>query len=226
MTETQIEHLKKGLTDSKLANNSTELDQLILKSAHESAQKNRANGEPKKRNMSLLRLVLVSFLRSATLAIVFTSGVFLAMGQLLNVDDTFTANNPSKANADKPVFIERLEPSIQAPIVRHKNLALEPAPSGLSRDQILMNFELSDTEELLAQLSFNFSQNPEFDQGNIEVAMLDINSMIQIGELDDARQRYSDFKVECGDCNLPDSLEALVLAAQLFVTKNNSSNTG
>jgi len=56
--------------------------------------------------------------------------------------------------------------------------------------------------------------------------MLDIDSMIQTGELDDARQRYSDLKTDCDDCGLPDTLEALVIASQEFAAKADSPKTG
>lgn len=226
MTEKQIEHLKQVLTESKLADNSRELDERILKSAHDLVDATSENTKPQNNAATLLGFQPISFLRSASLAIVFTVGVFFAMGQLLSVDDTLTAHQQTESDTPKPVSIERIETQSQRQIVRPRSLAMEPAPSGLSRDEILMSFELSDTEALLAELSFEFSQNSAFDQGSIEVAMIDINSLIETGELDNARQRYSDLKSECDSCNLPNSLEAFVLAAQVFATKKNPSKTG
>jgi hypothetical protein len=89
-----------------------------------------------------------------------------------------------------------------------------------------MNFELSYTEALLAELSFKFKQNTGFDQNNINVAIADIGSLIKVGEFNDARKRYHDLRTECDGCDLPDSLEALVLAAQRFKIEKNPSETG
>jgi len=224
MTEKQIEHLKKVLADSQLAENSPELDDLILKSAHESAHASQVKFKSTPRNF--LTLVPVSFLRSATLAIVFTIGTFFAMGQLVSVDENVAAIDESKLNIKEAASNEAAIKPDQTPLTLPENIALEPAPSSLSRDQILMNFELSDTEELLAQLSFDFSENPKLVQNNIEVAMIDISSLIQTGELDNARQRYSDLKTQCDGCSLPATLEALVLAVQEFSIKVNDSETG
>jgi hypothetical protein len=161
-------------------------------------------------------------MRSATLAVVFTVGVFLAMGQLVSVDENIVALKSAEVEIRNVVAESSLKGPAQTMIVRPEIIALEPAPSHLSRDQILMSFELSDTEVLMAEFSFEFSQNPETTQNNVEVAMVDIHSLIQIGELEGARQRYSHLKMECGGCGLPDTLEALVLAAQVMATKHSN----
>ena len=229
MTEKQIEQLKKVLSDSKLADNSSELDDAILQLAHDSAQTTRANSQSKSTNV--FALLPLSFLRSATLAIVLTVGVFFAMGQLVSVDENIAALDQPEIKVGNAADSESFSQASQGVIVLPENVALEPAPSGLSRDHILMTFELSETEELLAKLSFDFSNNSDssqadFDVAAVQVAMVDINSLIQTGALDNARQRYSDLKTECDGCSLPDTLEALVIAAQAFASKSNDLETG
>lgn len=231
MTGKQIEHLKSALANSKLADNSSKLDELILKSAHDSAQQTKANTKSNFRSINLLGLLPMSFLRSATLAVILTLGVFLAMGQVLNVDEATIGKSKRLVNnaetvIDNVVSQETLNEPRQSTITKPEHLVLEPAPSGLSRDQILMSFELSDTEELLAESTFEFTQNSAFTQNKVVLAIADINSLIQVGELDNARQRYSELITECNGCGLPKTLEALVLAAQEFASKTNASKTG
>jgi hypothetical protein len=234
MTETQIEQLKKVLADSSLPQHSVELDDVILKSAHQAAQQHRANsGRQANRLFDLLPL---AFLRTASLAIVLTVGVFLAMGQLVSVDQNAAVvdnsavlnkaapRNPS-ATMNTDVTEQITIASSQGRPLSTSNIALKPLPSGLSRDQILLNFELSDTEKLLATLSFEFNQS-SLDRNKAELAMVDINSLIQVGELDNARKRYGDFINRCIACGLPETLEDLVLAAHNLAIKNSDFETG
>ncbi|MFQ3243698.1 MAG: hypothetical protein ACI9SP_000323 [Arenicella sp.] len=233
MTETQIEQLKKVLADSSLPDNSTELDDAILKSAHEAAQQRVGSGRKANRLLALLPL---AFLRTASLAIVFTVGVFLAMGQLVSVNkNTLELNNTAVRNGtatDNPsatmnttVSEQTIITSSQDSPLNTANVALKPMPSGLSRDQILLNFELNDTAELLATLSFEFSQSG-LDRNRAELAIVDINSLIQVGELDNARKRYGEFITRCVACRLPRTLEDLVLAAHNLAIKNSNFETG
>lgn len=234
MTEAQIEQLKKALSDSSLPDNSTELDDAILKSAHQAAQQRVESGRKANRLFALLPL---AFLRTASLAIVFTVGVFLAMGQLVSVDqntlelNNHTAvlngadtNNPS-ATMNATVSEQTIITSSQDSPLSTANVALKPIPSSLSRDQILLNFELNDTVELLATLSFEFSQSG-LDRNRAELAIVDIDSLIQVGELDNARKRYGEFITRCVACGLPKTLEDLVLAAHDLAIKNSNFETG
>jgi hypothetical protein len=116
-------------------------------------------------------------------------------------------------------------PASQRSITRAENTPLEPLPSGLSRDQILMNFELSDSTELLAKLSLKFGQRG-LGSKLAELAMVDINSLIQVGELASARQRYAVFIIQCATCGLPETLEDLVLSAHHLAIKNSVFETG
>jgi len=105
MTEKQIEQLKKVLSDSsvydsKLTDHSPQLDDLILSSARAMAQAN----QTKARSIaSLLRERArwsFSLLRSASLAVVFTIGVFLVMGQMVKVEEPLVGINISDMNID------------------------------------------------------------------------------------------------------------------------------
>ena len=228
MTEKQIQQLKKMLADSSLADNSSELDNTILKSAHAAAKLNRVSVKPASSVNSVANRVFgflpVSLLRSATLAVVFTLGAFFAMGQIVNVDESKIALKQADNFIDFDTSSEK-KPA-RTTIVRPENVALEPAPSRLTRDQILMSFKLSDTGELIANLPFEFDRNSSFTQNSIALAMTDISSMIGVGELDNARQRYSELISQCDGCNLPETLEALVIASQHFATSANLEESG
>jgi len=236
MTEKQIEQLKKILADSTLADSSTELDNAILMSARESAkqplaEKKAVSDQAMRAQAGFFESLPVSFLRSASLAIVFTVGTFVVMGQLVSVDENIASFDDAVIEENEVLSNEPVYKPNRTIIILPENVALEPAPSRLSRDQILMNFELSDTEELLAKLSLKFEPSTKPNNDGlfgtaVQIAMLDIDSMIQTGELDDARQRYSDLKTDCDDCGLPDTLEALVIASQEFAAKADSPKTG
>lgn len=228
MTETQIEQLKQVLANSSLPDNSAELDDAILTSAHQAVQQ-RVNRD---RHVGrLFDLLPIAFLRTASLAIVLTIAVFLGMGQLVSVDQkTIKGNNIAKpSNPSAIINTVTTEQTIATGTPRSPssstNVTLKPLPSGLSRDQILLNFELSDAEELLATLSFEFNQS-SLDRNRAELAMVDINSLIHIGELDNARKRYGDFINRCVACGLPETLEDLVLAAHNLAIKNSDFETG
>jgi len=228
MTETQIEQLKKVLADSSLPDNSAELDDAILTSAHQAVQQ---RVKPDRHASRVFDLLPIAFLRTASLAIVFTVSVFLAMGQLVSVDHEAielnkiaTLSSPNATMNTVAAEQTTIASSQDRPLSR-SNIALKPLPSGLSRDQILLNFELSDSEELLATLSFEFNQS-SLDRNKAELAMVDINSLIQVGELDNARKRYGDFINRCIACGLPETLEDLVLAAHNLAIKNSDFETG
>jgi hypothetical protein len=235
MTEKQIEQLKKALADSSLPDSSTQLDQTILQSAHQAARRYRLKSD--RRTPRLFDLLPLAFLRTASLSIVFTIGVFFAMGQLVKVDEnTLVLKDASEINKRGSVAHSVVSESVgnlvsQRTFAGAEKTVLEPLPSGLSRDQILMSFELSDSSELLAKLSFEFNQsNDESNDGlnsnAAELAMSDINSLIQVGELANARQRYAEFIIQCAVCGLPKTLEDLVLAAHHLAIENSAFETG
>jgi len=162
---------------------------------------------------------------------VFTIGVFLVMGQMVKVEEPLVGINISDMNIDTTSENNGINSSVQTAIKFPDNPTRELEPSRLSRDQILLNFDLVHTQQLLAKLSLDFNSNSssghnEFDDETVRLAMVDINSLIKTGELDDARERYSDLKTECDGCGLPETLEALVIALQSFSIKPINSKTG
>ncbi len=236
MTEKQIEQLKRVLSgssvyDSELTDHSSQIDALILTAARETAETNRAKARAK---ASLLRTRArwsFSLLRSASLALVFTIGVFLVMGQMIKVNEPLVGTGAFEMKIDSTSGSKDISSSGQAAIEIPDHPAREPEPSRLSRDQILLNFDLAETQQLLTKLSLDFNRNSgsdhsELDAATVQLAMVDISSLIKTGELDDARQRYSELKTECDDCGLPETLEALVIVLQSFSNQPINSKTG
>lgn len=231
MTEKQIEQLKKVLSESKLPDNSVELDSAILKSAHDSASQwqdvEKADVSTPERH--LFGLMPLSFLRSAGLATVLTLGTFVLMGQLISVDEELVVDDTGLTNVISNESVKEPVELKQTHIRLPENIALEPAPSQLSRDQILLSFDLSDTEELLAGLPLTPSIEPDTDafyQVAVQPAIVDIDLMIRTGELNDARERYGELKLDCNGCGLPDTLEALIIVSQQFAANAADSEPG
>ena len=75
-----------------------------------------------------------------------------------------------------------------------------------------METELPDTEELLAGLVFSPTADQNSVRNSIALAMDEIRFLLLDGEIDNARSRYALLKENCSDCDLPDTLEALVLS--------------
>jgi len=216
MTEKQIEQLKKMLSETHTTQSTQELDKQIVDAARLESIK--LKGATKPPRLGTWLTSLSSFGAAAAL----TVGVFLGLSQMLSPDDLETnlALKKTSPEGSRSVVIGSDVPQ-KTPnmVVTSSNTQpnsvpeISLAPSGGSRDEILMRFDPSETQDLLASLSAEFTGETWFDESGIVLAMNDINSLIRVGEFDGARQRYRDFKFGCKDCGLPDALEDLVLAA-------------
>ncbi len=225
MTEKQIEQLKKMLSDAHPIQSTDELDNQILKAARIESEKLKAESIHSRSSSWL------NSLGSLGVAAMLTVTVFLGLSQVLSPDD-LVANKVPTQDVDSVAFKQKeVDSSVQGlsqnTIVKPSSTELSSAPSKGSRDDILMQFDLSETEDLLANLSDDLFGDAGVKQSSIRLAMNDINSFIQVGEFDGARQRYRDFTFDCQECGLPDSLEDLVLAASSGIRANGSKdNTG
>ncbi len=225
MTEKQIEQLKKMLSDTHPIYSTDELDNQILEAARLESEKLKAESIDSRGGSWL------NSLGSLGVAAMLTVIVFLGLSQVISPDDLVTSKVPTQ-DVDSVAFepketnssAQRLS---QNTIVKPSSTQFSSAPSNGSRDDILMQFDLSETQDLLANLSGDLFGDAGVKQSSIRLAMNDINSLIQVGEFDGARQRYRDFTFDCKECGLPDSLEDLVLAASSGVRASGSKdNTG
>lgn len=225
MTEKQIEQLKKMLSDAHSIGSTDELDNQILEAARLESEKLKAESTVSRGGSWLKSL------GSLGVAAMLTVIVFLGLSQVLSPDD-LVVKKASTQGVDSVAFESTeagssAQPLSENTIVKPSNRQLSSAPSSGSRDDILMQFDLGETEDLLANLSNDLFGDAGVKQGSIRLAMNDINSLIKIGEFDGARQRYRDFAFDCKECDLPASLEDLVLAASSGVRASDSKdNTG
>jgi len=208
MTEHQIKYLKSILTDSKLAENSAELDQKVLQAAHQQASLLREKKST--RTWWFGSSALQSALSVLLIAICLFTGMSywvsgpqkddsvgnLAQDSRLNFEIELTDSSKPIESLVKPSRIQ---------------VAERPAFSKEQSDQILLDTALPEPAELIASLDFSIEIDQAQMSQNIGLALSDINGMIRMGRLDGARERYAQLRDSCIDCGLPSSLELLVL---------------
>ena len=244
MTEKQIQQLKQALSKSHAMHDSDALDRNVLNAAKLHAneiKKAKHVDSSDKQGGSLLTMI-----GSLSIAATFTVVVFLGLGHMLSVNDeaviakqvTPTGVQESFQFSDKPseatLDTVNQEPNVIAQannIAKPNNVPLEAAPTQLSRDEILMHFDLSETKELLAAMSSEFVSDSSSELPAVHLAMSDIQSLINVGEFDGARSRYhefrqNEFKVDCEQCTLPESLEGLIIAVTQLPKRIKPQETG
>lgn len=208
MTEQQITQFKDLLEKSSLARDleqtSNDLDMKIL-----SAAQARDASQVKTPSLSMFGLPL-SVVGMVSLAILFTVGLFFGMSQMIVPDEQeIVVKSSSEKSVGRLVVSDT---KVKNLVERPELAAQQDAPSKISRDKILMDFDLPATNKLLAQMEFSFERDPTHSQVAIELAMFEINAMIELGTFDSARERYAMLLENCEDCGLPTTLEALVLS--------------
>ena len=208
MTEQQIKHLKSVLCESKLAENSPELDQKVLQAAKQHA----ALLQQKKSSRSVW--FGSSALQSALSVLLIAICLFTGMSYWVSGPQEDEPMGKLVHDSNVNFEIELATSSGKAdPLVRPERIevAERPAFSKEKSDQILLDTVLPEPAELIASLDFNIGVDHAQMTQNIGLALSDINGMIRMGELDGARERYAQLRESCVDCGLPDSLELLVL---------------
>jgi len=216
MTEKQIEQLKNLLADSsaayKLEQSTDELDVNILSAAH--ARESNHKSAP---GMSLLTLIgsPLSVLSTVTLAVILTVGLFFGMSQMIIPQERSVVHGDEVDY--KQAKLLKNYTKVRELVSRPEMQALQEAPSKTSRDQILLEFNASNAVEALAHNPFGLGLDRVAASNAIDIAMQEIDVMIELGSFDSARARYASLVDTCQACDLPLTLEALVL---------NSADTG
>lgn len=220
MTEQQFEKIKSLLDASAPIQSSSELDNKILNAAVQQADLNK-QAEMTKQNPTRLVEILLSWLgnlkqngfaQAAALSTVLTLVIFVGMAQLL-----ISEQEPSLAVSEQTA----IEFEITDAGVNKDSMAMRAVPvtpvveftmpeTQKARDQILASMPLPDIQLLLSDTVLSNSNDRQFSESLISIAMTDIRFMLDNGQLDDARVRYATLKDLCVECALPDSLEALV----------------
>ena len=209
MTEKQLSQLKSLLEDSSLASElqktSTELDEKILSAAR--AREASQASTPNRAEFGLS----FSMLATASLAIILTVGLFFGMSQMILPEES-SMHISNGADLEQQQLFQK-NSKVKDLISRPESVTMQDAPSKVSRDRILMEFSLPATNELIANVEFEFQQDRSHAQVAIDIAMFEISSMIELGSYDNARERYAMLLEDCHGCSLPTTLEALVLSA-------------
>jgi len=219
MTERQIENLKKLLMNSKVTEDTPELDDKIL-----TAAKQHAKNLTRQSNWSLLQFGTLS---SVTLSIAFTVTLFFGLNQILNINAPSEIQAQHNAEVNVALLANKqkaTQPS--ASVITHPNelikkLGVVSAPEAQPvRDQILAQLELPNTQDILATMSFQLQEDHKLAENSINFAMSDIRQLISGGQLDKARVRYAQLREMCDGCTLPNTLEALVINAHQNLMNN------
>ena len=211
MTEQQIKNLQVLLNSSQETqlDEQAEKDMLAFDTKILDAAKHHVVNK-KSSYLSRLfdRISVPSFglINAIALSVMLTLGVLFFLGQLTQLDDTqFLANKR----------IAQLEKNSQAELVDSESTlilsSIERPVSQNVRDQILLEMKLPDAQILLDEMGFSLTDDRQIAAVAITDALLDIRLMIKDGELNNARQRYEQLRLNCIVCVLPNSLEAVVL---------------
>lgn len=227
MTEKQINQLKSLLSESNLKSTSKEFDQSILQASRDHLEQ-QAESKPGSR-VSLSTLLLpLSAIRSAIIAVCLTIAIFVGMGQMLTFKsaDLMTSKAIGNDVQITPQDVDNTDADQR--IDKPKRQIAAQAPSQIQRDKDLLNSiqdsGLPQTSELLANMEFSLDNDRSYAQASIDLAMSDIRSMIDIGELNNARERYVQLKrvqlkEHCPPCDLPESLDAFYISSNISLPK-------
>ncbi len=227
MTEQQIKALSRTLKESasNIDTNTPALDGKILNAAQLKATESPGtDGTPS----SAFGLAYANFVKplfaannlsSATFSVVFTVIVFITLAKMVEVDDaglpTLSAEALSSSTIETPsdapkTSTDGVPSSISKPLAPIQ----EPVRSFGNNDSILITMPLPSVEQIIDDMNFEIAADRSLVKNALAVAMVDINQMIQQGNLNDASRRYERLRQSCRICELPDSLEVLALSTK------------
>ena len=154
-----------------------------------------------------------------------TFAIFIGMGQMLSVDNkellSLNRNlNVEPISSDGEMTKESTQGTTSHRINKPQAYQFTQAPVQVLRDKALLeSIELNglpSTSELMSSLDISLNIDRNNAQQSIDLAMSDIRSMIDIGELNNARERYVQLKSiqlkqHCPPCRLPETLDAFYI---------------
>ena len=216
MTERELNEITRLLNQDAHPNANPELDRTILVAAEQYAQTQQAKRSILTRN---------AWVPAMSLALVMTVGLLVGMsawvspiapkapltGQTLPINVTTPARTQSDDKVDRSMVTVSEPPQLS-----------HTAQS----DDVLTSYPLPDTETVLAAMQFDVESQRVVASEQVQLALHDLNQLIQRGALHDARQRYQRLRETCLSCELPSTLELLVLATREPVDQRRSADTG
>lgn len=216
MTERELNEITRLLNQDAHPNANPELDRTILVAAEQYAQTQQAKRSILTRN---------AWVPAMSLALVMTVGLLVGMsawvspiapkapltGQTLPINVTTPARTQSDDKVDRSMV------TVSEPPQRSHTA---------QSDDVLTSYPLPDTETVLAAMQFDVESQRVVASEQVHLALHDMNQLIQRGALHDARQRYQRLRETCLSCELPSTLELLVLATREPVDQRRSADTG
>lgn len=216
MTERELNELTRLLNQNTHSNASPELDRTILAAAEEYTSKQHTKRAFLSRNawvpaMSLALVMTVGLLVAMSVWVTPTAPEAPLTGQTLPINVSTPTHTQSSDDVDRSM-VTLSEP----PLLNHS----------AQSDDVLTSYPLPDTETVLAAMQFDLQSQRQAASEQVQLALHDMSQLIQRGALHDARQRYQRLRETCLSCELPSTLELLLLASREPLDQRRSVDTG
>lgn len=193
--------------------NSQQLDNIILSAAEETA-KRRKRANQQLRECSIQPAGFASLVLGS---VVTTALTLMLMADWIMPDGvTPDRVTPDRVTPDG-VTLAAPEVGFRASQPSDQQITLSevsrPADPKYLPDQILLELSLPSVPDLVR--SMEFVAEADRSEATIQLisALADIEYLIEIGHLNDARERYDRLRERCYSCQLPRSLEALAVSS-------------
>ncbi|GHA03712.1 hypothetical protein GCM10008090_11110 [Arenicella chitinivorans] len=216
MTERELNEITRLLNQDTHPNASPELDRTILAAAEQYTHKQQIKRSFLSRNawvpaMSLALVMTVGLLVGMSAWVAPTAPEAPLTGQTLPINVSTPTQTQSSDDVDRTVATLS-----EPPLLNHS----------AQSDDVLTSYPLPDTETVLAAMQFDLQSQREAASEQVQLALHDMSQFIQRGALHDARQRYQRLRETCLSCELPSTLELLLLASREPLDQRRSADTG
>jgi len=218
MTEQQIKQLKEILDLSQCAENSSELDQRILQAAQAKTLLSESDNDEKSTWVNGFKRILAhGFSQAAVASLIFTFALFLGMGYVTKVDNNSISTKQQLGLEEYIDITDKKDNKKTTQIAISKpDFIINQAPQTENmRDALLAKMTIPNTQLLLDDTQFPQLSDRDLARDAINMAMNDIQFMINQGAFNEARLRYARLKESCQGCSLPESLDAMALNSQI-----------
>jgi hypothetical protein len=216
MTERELNEITRILNQDTHANASSELDRTILAAAEQYTNSQQAKHSFLRRNawvpaMSLALMMTVGLLIGMSVWVSPTAPKQTLVEQTIPLDvNTDTHTRPAKD-------LDRSAVAVSDPPIHRQTM---------QSDDVLTSYPLPDTATVLAAMQFDLQSQRQAASEQVQLALHEMSQLIQRGALHDARQRYQRLRETCLSCELPSTLELLLLASREPLEQRPSVDTG
>ncbi|MEO0368805.1 MAG: hypothetical protein AAF197_08470 [Pseudomonadota bacterium] len=193
---------------------SDESEAIILAAARKRAERNKVVKQKARiaaLNKNGLKLVwhpdFFQNLSTATLAVIFTVSLFYGLHQIVGSDHTLDTADQGKHNNSfivletNPTNSSLLGSRFEKPT---RNISLPPELATMYRE-----IKQLDPADIIEIPNLGTDEDKMFTKQLVAIALADIGEHIAAGDLLNAQERYQRLLADCGDCELPATLEQL-----------------